>query len=127
MFKGTKLSSQHHQLEKVSSTILNKDIGAAKRGITIAANKQAKIDQKHQNILMKMRNAKQAFQIERARRINQLFGRVLEPQETGSAGGGGVEVTGGGGAGYGGAGYSGAGDDVAMKKLLSEENMDDLE
>lgn len=98
MFKSTKLNSVHRQIEKVYTAKLNKDIGAIKRSITVANNRQAKIDAKNQALTMKMATAERSFQEERARRLDVLFGqtqqvpRAAPKVETGGSSGSGLHA-----------------------------------
>lgn len=82
VFRGTKLTSAHSQVEKTYTMRLNKEMGIVKRQQTMAANKQAKILAHNQRIVSQMIKAEEEFQAERARRIHQLFG--AEPGASGS-------------------------------------------
>lgn len=72
-FKGTALNSVNSQIGKVANTTINKEIGALKRSITMAANKPKKVEQDKQKITLKLRDAERYFQLERARRIHELY------------------------------------------------------
>lgn len=72
-FKGCPLKSVNGQIEKVSQLYINKEIAAMKRSATVAQNKQLKILAHNSKLLMKMEEADNYFQVERARRINELF------------------------------------------------------
>ncbi len=79
-FKGVKLNSDDSQLLKLHQMKINKEIGAAKRAITIAANKQTKIAEKNRKIIEKAQADEQRFQALRIQRIHEVFG----PQVSGT-------------------------------------------
>lgn len=72
-FKGTTLNSVNDQIAKACNTNINKEVGNLKRSITIAANKPKKIENHNQQIMLKLRDAETYFQLERARRIHELY------------------------------------------------------
>lgn len=75
-FRGCPMTTSHSQIDKVCALNVNKEIGAIKRGITIAQNKSKKIEEHNNKIDMKMHLAEEKFQLERAKRIHELYGGV---------------------------------------------------
>lgn len=69
MFRGTKLVSAEDQKNKVYATRLNKEVGIAKRKQTMSANKQAKIDERNDKILLQRQDAELKYKAELKRRI----------------------------------------------------------
>ncbi len=53
--------------------MINKSVGAVKREKTANDNKQRKIVERNAAIRMKFENGEQKFQLERARRLAELF------------------------------------------------------
>lgn len=53
-FKGCALDSVNNQITKVCQSAITKEIGAAKRSITVAQNKQRKIEEHNTKISSKM-------------------------------------------------------------------------
>lgn len=77
VFKAAKLNSVTQQIEKVQALRLNKELGAIKRKITIASNKEAKVAEKNKKILQKYKEDEKNFQAERIKRIIALFAERL--------------------------------------------------
>lgn len=72
-FKGVTLNSIEKQSDKVYDRMINKSVGAAKRMITVTNNKQKKIDEKNAAIRLRFQKEEEKFQLERARRLAELF------------------------------------------------------
>lgn len=80
-FNGVSMNSTDMQSDKLKDRMVNKCVGAAKRKKTIEDNKQRKIDEKNAALRLKFQKDEEKFQIERARRLAELFGppNVLQP------------------------------------------------
>ncbi len=74
MFRGKPLNSNNAQINKSCNFLLNKELGAEKRKITMAASKQKKIDEQRNRVLSKMKDADIYYHTERERRLRALFG-----------------------------------------------------
>lgn len=72
VFRATKLKSVTQQIEKVHEMTINKEVGVMKRKSTIAQNKEAKIAEKQEKILAKMKENEEKFQVERKKRIDEF-------------------------------------------------------
>lgn len=73
-FKGTKLISTKKQMENVRNMKINKEIGQLKRHQTVAQKKEEKIAEHNRKLKEKLDCEERIFQMERARRINELYG-----------------------------------------------------
>lgn len=62
--------------------MVNKSVAAAKRKRTIDDNKQKKIAERNAAIKLKFQNGEERFQLERARRLAELFPPTEVIQET---------------------------------------------
>lgn len=80
-FKGTKLMSSVDQFVNSSNLTINKEIGQMKRASTIAQKKQQTIVEHNEKLKAKKAAEESAFQIERAKRIRELFGASNQPNQ----------------------------------------------
>lgn len=84
-FKGVVLNSTTKQVNAVYSRVLNKQIGTQKRLKTIKEAKQEKIEKMNAAIRLKLEEAEERFQSERAKRLVELYGpqpeNTTEPPE----------------------------------------------
>lgn len=98
-FKGKLLNSVKQQMEKNSAFLVNKQIGALKRSITVAANKSKKIEERNEKIATRMEAAELHDETVLARRMREVFGV--------------------GGAGGSAGGYRGAGEPLQVPHLVA--------
>lgn len=73
-FKFCRLNSVNAQMRKAADSYINKEIGIKKRNVTVAQNKQRKIEQKNSAISFRMNAAQRYFVEERNRRFVEVFG-----------------------------------------------------
>lgn len=73
VFKGNNLNSTTQQVKKVQEQAMNKEIRLIKRQHTIADKKEATTDQKNARLSLELTVHEENFQLDRARRISELF------------------------------------------------------
>lgn len=81
-FKGVILNSTEMQSDKVIDRMVNKHVAAVKRSKTVDDNKQKKIDEKNEAIRLKFKKGEEKFQLERAKRLAELFAPTNVIQQT---------------------------------------------
>lgn len=73
-FKGTKLNSTENQILKLQQSKINKEVGAIKRKKTVEASTK----NKKQTIREKLQKDEEKFQLERAKRVKEAMGIMME-------------------------------------------------
>lgn len=82
-FKAVQLNSSGKQIAKVYERLANKEVGAAKRNITMKESKEKKLEEKNNKLREKRQKDEAAFQVEKAKRITELFrGRSVDMEQS---------------------------------------------